>query len=263
MLQKYFAIIDFKTGYVILLCIGITYLCYTYSFSYNLNITLISIAVVFPLVFTIRQAFRKRDMVIRLLSVFKASLNAVYYCFANNNKLSDEVKSGVAEDLNYISAAFFEVLKGGEYHQEEVREKLNEVYEFINNNRDSISSGVALKIIRFLKDVNAAMENTVGLKLHGTPIALRAYCLVFIYMFPFVFIPTLMNEMSTSAPIVIYSLAIVHGFILISLYNVQEHMEDPFDQVGLDDVKLEEFHFKKSADQMRSQPVPAPQESPG
>ena len=24
-------------------------------------------------------------------------------------------------------------------------------------------------------------------------------------------------------------------------------MEDPFDQVGLDDIKLEEFHFEKNA----------------
>jgi hypothetical protein len=37
----------------------------------------------------------------------------------------------------------------------------------------------------------------------------------------------------------------IHGFILISLYNVQDAMEDPFDQVGLDDIKLEEFHFEK------------------
>ncbi|MEQ9209869.1 MAG: hypothetical protein RLN96_08525, partial [Pseudomonadales bacterium] len=137
---------------------------------------------------------------------------------------------------------------GGEYNQDEVRDKLNVVYEFINNNQNAISTSVALKIIRFLKDVNASMENTVGLKLHGTPVSLRAYCLVFIYMFPFVFIPTLMNEMATSNPIVIYLLAIVHGFILISLYNVQDHMEDPFDQVGLDDVKLEEFHFAKTTD---------------
>ena len=252
MLHKYIAIIDRKTGYVLLLCVVITYLCYLFNFSYNLNITLISIAVVFPLVFTIRQAFRKRDTVIRQLSVFKASMNATYYCFINNNKLSADAKRGVAEDLNCISSYFFDALKGGEFHQDEVRNKLTEVYDFINNNRDAISSSVALKIIRFLRDVNASMENTVGLKLHGTPVSLRAYCLVFIYMFPFVFIPTLLYEMSSSAPIVVYAIAIVHGFILISLYNVQDHMEDPFDQVGLDDVKLEEFQFIKSTDHLQA-----------
>jgi hypothetical protein len=109
-----------------------------------------------------------------------------------------------------------------------------------------ISNGVALKIIRFLKDVNESIENTVGLKLHGTPISLRAYCLVFIYVFPFVFIPTLINDLGDSSQWIVYMLGAIHGFILISLYNAQDDMEDPFDQVGLDDIKLEEFQFAKS-----------------
>lgn len=247
MLHKYLDIIDRKTGYILALCLVLTYLCLRLDFSYSLNITMISIAVVFPLVFTIRQAFRKRDMVIRLLSTFKASLNASYYCFANNRKLSAESKRRVAEDLNSVSRLFFTALKSREYDLEQVRGKLSDVYEFINANRDCIPAGVALKIIRFLRDVNASMENTVGLKLHGTPVSLRAYCLVFIYLFPVIFIPSLVGQMAFSPPWVIYALAVIHGFILISLYNVQDHMEDPFDQIGLDDVRLEEFHFRKQA----------------
>ena len=245
--QRYFAIIDRKTGYVILLCMAITYLCYLFNFSYNLNVTLFSIAVIFPLVFTIREAFRKRDSVIKLLSIFKSSLNATYYCFYNNNKLSDEQKAHIAESLNAISKQFFDALKGNNYDQDQVRDKLNEVFEFVNANRDVISNGVALKIIRFLKDVNESIENTVGLKIHGTPISLRAYCLVFIYVFPFVFIPTLINDLSADSSWIVYCLAAIHGFILISLYNVQDAMEDPFDQIGLDDIKLEEFHFNKTS----------------
>jgi hypothetical protein len=70
-----------------------------------------------------------------------------------------------------------------------------------------------------------------------------------------VFIPTLINDLAANAPFVVYSLAMIHGFILISLYNVQDAMEDPFDQVGLDDIKLEEFHFEK-----RGKLFDAPQE---
>lgn len=254
-LQKYIAIIDRKTGVVLLLCVAITYVCYLYDFHYNLNVTLFSIAVIFPLVFTIREAFKKRDSVIKLLSRFKSSLNATYYCFANNDKLSDESKRFVAEHLNSVSRIFMDALRGDRYDQEAVRDQLNEVFEFVNKNRDAISNGVSMKIIRFLKDVDESIENTVGLKMHGTPISLRAYCLVFIYVFPFVFIPTLINDLAANSPFVVYSLAMIHGFILISLYNVQDAMEDPFDQVGLDDIKLEEFHFEK-----RGKLFDAPQE---
>ena len=31
--------------------------------------------------------------------------------------------------------------------------------------------------------------------------------------------------------------------MLISLYNLQDLLEDPFDQMGLDDIKLDEFEF--------------------
>ncbi|MEC7605740.1 MAG: hypothetical protein VYD68_04215 [Pseudomonadota bacterium] len=98
------------------------------------------------------------------------------------------------------------------------------------------------------------MENKVGLKPHGTSISLRTYCLVFIYVFPFIFIPTLINDLNASAPVLVYALAMIHGFILISLYNVQDAMEDPFDQVGLDDIKLEEFHFEKNAQLFQKSP---------
>jgi len=245
-MQKYLAILDKKTGYVFLLCIVITYFCLQFNFSYDMNVTLFSIAVIFPLVFTIREAFRKRTSVISLLSVFKSSLNSIYYCFASNNKLSDENKQIVAEILHAISHLFFDALTGTENNVQKVNSKLSEVMKFVSANRDTISNGVALKIIRFVKDVDESIENTIGLKMHGTPISLRAYCLVFIYLFPFVFIPTLINDLASGNNWIVYALSVIHGFILISLYNVQDHIENPFDQIGLDDIKLEEFHFDKS-----------------
>lgn len=248
-MQKYLATINHRTGYVLLLCLIVTYVCLLYGFRFNLNMTLFSIAVIFPLVFTMRESFRRRDRIINLLSVFKSSLNAVYYCFANNGKLSDEKKEHVGKKLQIISELFFDALTKDDYDSSLVRNKLDEIFAFLRDNSDSISNGTGLKIIRFLKDVHESIENTVGLKMHGTPVSLRAYCLVFIYVFPFLFIPTLVNDLGGTRPYVIYALSFIHGFILISLYNVQSAMENPFDQIGLDDIKLEEFHFSQSKSQ--------------
>ena len=242
-MQKYLATVNYRTAYVVLLCVVVTYLCLLYDFGFNLNITLFSIAVIFPLVFTIRESFKRRDRIISLLSVFKSSLNAVYYCFANNGKLADEKKEYIGARLQTISVLFFDALTKNVYDSGLVRNRLDEIYAFLHDNRDTISNGTGLKIIRFLKDVHESIENTVGLKMHGTPISLRAYCLVFIYVFPFLFIPTLVNDLGDTRPLIIYGISVIHGFILISLYNVQSAMEDPFDQIGLDDIKLEEFHF--------------------
>ncbi|MEZ5491153.1 MAG: hypothetical protein R3F50_12655 [Gammaproteobacteria bacterium] len=242
-MQKYLAIINNKTAGVMVTCIVYTYFCIEFDFSFNLNITLFSIAVIFPLVFTIRQSFRRRDEIIKLLSIFKSSLNAVFLSFATIEKLDDQQKDYVAERLQGISRLFLDALQGQRYDANNVRARLSEVFELLQSNRSVISTSVALKIIRFIKDVEESMENTIGISTHGSPVSLRAYCLVFIYMFPFIFIPTLVFDMQEGEAWVVYVLAVIHGFILISLYNVQDAMEDPFDQIGLDDVNLEEFHF--------------------
>ena len=61
----------------------------------------------------------------------------------------------------------------------------------------------------------------------------------------------------------VYALSVLHGFILISLYNLQELIEDPFDQMGLDDIKLVEFEFKEDAAHLTSQEETASQTKSG
>ena len=41
----------------------------------------------------------------------------------------------------------------------------------------------------------------------------------------------------------VYALNVIISFILISLFNVQEQIEDPFDQDGMDDIKLENYEL--------------------
>ena len=41
----------------------------------------------------------------------------------------------------------------------------------------------------------------------------------------------------------VYALNIIISFILISLFNVQEQIENPFDGDGMDDIKLENYEL--------------------
>ena len=152
-MQKYLAIINNKTGSVLFVCITVAFLCIELGFSFDLNVTLFSIAVIFPLVFTIRQSFRRRDEIIKLLSVFKSALNAVYRCFANIDKLEESKKLYVAQRLQEISRIFLDALQGKHYEAESVRAKVADIFGLIQNNKEYISNGVAMKIIRFLQDL--------------------------------------------------------------------------------------------------------------
>ena len=60
---------------------------YQYTLIYNIDLTLISIAIVFPLVFTIRGSFQRRENALEHLSLFRGALKAIYYCFMGNKKM--------------------------------------------------------------------------------------------------------------------------------------------------------------------------------
>ena len=63
------------------------------------------------------------------------------------------------------------------------------------------------------------------------------------HVLPFIFTPNLVYNLHDDPRWLIYLLNSINGFVLISLYNLQDLLEDPFDQMGMDDIKLDEFEF--------------------
>jgi hypothetical protein len=74
---------------------------------------------------------------------------------------------------------------------------------------------------------------------YRTPISLRAYSHVFLNSFPIVFGPYFAYLGQAYYPAVGYGVAILYSLVLVSLDNIQEHLEDPFDAVGGDDLRLD------------------------
>ncbi|MDG2175787.1 MAG: hypothetical protein P8M72_06630 [Gammaproteobacteria bacterium] len=245
-MQKYLDIMNHRSLIIAVLCIIVTFFCLRFDFSYDVDLIIFSIAIIFPLVFTIREAFRRRQHAIRLLSTLKASISAFYFSLENSNKLDEEEKQQVHVMMNSLSETFIDGLMDRQNGSISiVREQVRDIYNFVDTNRNSISGNASLKLIRLVQDIQECIENLNGIKIHGTPVSLRAYCLIFIYILPFIFTPTLLFSLSNHPSWLIYALSILHGFILISLYNLQDHIEDPFDQLGLDDIKLAGFQFKE------------------
>lgn len=227
---------------VLIICLITSFCVIHYQIQYNFDLTIISIAIIFPLVFTIRAAFRRREKALDQLSRFKAALQIVDYCFDRCKKLSPEKKPIAKEKLRKVSESMISYLAKEGNDQTELRSNMRSVFEFLQANQEEISGGESFKIIRFMRDVHNSVENTISIYTHNTPVSLRAYCQIFIYVFPFIYAPALLHRLDEGSPNwVVYALSLVTGFILISLYNVQDQMENPFDQFGLDDIKIMEF----------------------
>ena len=70
MLNRYIVIINYKTFLAIIISLIVLFLAYKYQIDYDIDLTLISIAIIFPLVFCIRSAFRRREKALEHLSQF-------------------------------------------------------------------------------------------------------------------------------------------------------------------------------------------------
>lgn len=243
-MKKYLQIINIRTFQVLLICLAISFLVIQYKVKYNYDLTVLSIAIIFPLVFTIRAAFRRREKALEHLSRFKASILIVHYCFQRSKKLTEEKKWVIRNMLVQISDSLVTKLSRHSNDQTELRANLAAAFQFIQDHKEEISTSEAMKIFRFMKDVHTTIENLIAIDTHRTPISLRAYCQVFIYFFPVIYTPALLHRLEHNSPDwVVYTLSMITGFILISLFNVQDEMEHPFDQQGLDDIRLSEFKF--------------------
>ena len=60
-MSRYLSIINYRTLITLALSLIVPLVDYQFKVVYNIDLTLMSIAIIFPLVFTIRGAFRRRE----------------------------------------------------------------------------------------------------------------------------------------------------------------------------------------------------------
>lgn len=246
-MNQYTTVINKRTLIALIISFATLFLAYKYNINYNIDLTLISIAIVFPLVFTIRSSFRRREKAMEHLSQFRAAIKTVDYFFTSAPTLTDEKKEEISHILIDISEKIISHLnRNDDYCTNDLDIEVNKVYAFIIDNKEFIPRSLKDKVIRFMNDLHEAVENLHAIHAHRTPISLKAYCLIFIYIFPFIYTPTIINRIGLDTTIwITYFVVILSEFILISLYNIQDDMEYPFDEKGLDDINLKNFKINR------------------
>jgi len=211
-----------------------------------MDLTLISIAMIFPLVFTIRGSFRRREKALEHLSEFRATLKTLDYFFMSNLKFTEEDKAVVTEILLKISNNLMSQLKNNSHKTAKLDGNIDELYNFILLHKESISGKHEEKIFRLMQDLHETIENVHAINVHRTPISLKAYCLIFIYIFPLIYAPSIIYKVGPDRSVwITYFIVVTSQFILISLYNIQNQLEYPFDAKGLDDIQLDNFKIDR------------------
>jgi hypothetical protein len=125
--------------------------------------------------------------------------------------------------------------------------KEKEVYHFFSKlshvtmemRKYGVQSGEISRVSQYLSKMIIAFDNMKVIHNYRTPITLRTYSKVFIYIFPIIYGPYFASTFHDFSSNLEYVMPILYSFILVSLDNIQDHLENPFDEVGEDDITIE------------------------
>ncbi|MDH5398357.1 MAG: hypothetical protein OEX02_09435 [Cyclobacteriaceae bacterium] len=242
--RSLYLIINYKTFIVTILASASTWLCDYYDIKADFPLTLIGIAIVFPVVFSIDSAFKRRERTLALLGDFKAHLVSIFLATRDWIPKKKQFQADMEQKLlgvfdalrNYCTAEDDQLKYADKLLFKSISELSLHIQEF---RKFDMYLGEVSRVNQYMSKMTIDIENIKAIRLYPTPITLRAYSRIFIYSFPILYGPYFQYMSESISEGLQYMMPIVFTFILISLDNIQTHLENPFDQVGEDDVKFD------------------------
>ena len=252
-LRNFVYVVTFRTMALTGLSVLATYLCIKYDLIADMPTALIGLAVVFPLVFTISASFERRDKALIQYGSLNASLAMIFY--AHKSWLSaanvdvplrnQKVRDIIEELLALIKQDLTNIQSPASY-KTEIYKSFSSLSDY---NDEFLARGMTDShaiLASCLYDAIKSYECLSTISDYRTPKALRAYSRVFLNLFPILFAPYFAS-LSMELFFMGYLIAILYSLVLVMLNNIQDNVENPFDNQGLDDIDLDlENRFIKS-----------------
>jgi hypothetical protein len=207
---------------------------------------LVGVAIVFPVVFSIGSAYNRRETALQKLSDFKGHAVAIYFATKDwsgdtNSDLHIRVKNHINE-MMLLMKDMFKAKGKDDWHnyEKQMYVKFSELSRLTQQLRIlGLQSGEISRVNQYVSKMIIAFDNLKIYHAYRTPITLRAYSKVFLYIFPIIYGPYFASTFSDYSASLEYVMPVLYSFILVSLDNIQDHLENPFDGVGEDDIVID------------------------
>ncbi|MFZ6011231.1 MAG: hypothetical protein ACOYXT_12865 [Bacteroidota bacterium] len=246
-LKSFFLIINYKTLIITTLAVVSTYVCYRLGLTAKFPDMLVGVAIVFPVVFSIGSAYNRREAALQRFSDFKGHAIAIYYATRDwtsnkENELPKKVRS-VVNDIIVLMRDMFTEKKRDSWHANET--KIYRYFSLLSSitmelRQHGVQSGEVSRASQYVSKMIIAFDNLKIIHTYRTPVTLRAYSKVFIYVFPIIYGPYFASTFHDFSAHLEYVMPVLYSFILVSLDNIQDHLEHPFDEIGEDDIRIDE-----------------------
>ena len=249
-LKSFFIILSWQTILTIITSIAATYACRHFNFFGDFPLTLVGIAIVFPLVFSINSAYKRRETALKHYANLKGNGRAIF--FAARDWIEDAkpeniktTKAKLESLFTAFSVYFHTDLEVDNSKEDDVLIAFRDMSLNIKGFRaQGMSSSEVSRTNQYLSKMMGDFEHLKHIHQYRTPLTLRAYSKVFITLLPVIYAPYFAEVSQNDAtPTISFILAGLFSLILVSLDNIQEHLESPFDNIGEDDIKINDVKF--------------------
>ncbi len=220
-----------------------TAVCIHFKFEAEFPLTIVALSVVFPIVFSIGGAYKRRESALREYAAIKGYLRSIYFVsrdWLENPKPENVVKmkSTIEAFLKNFRHLFTDSFEQFESNETKVYHSLSEFSLYIKNELrgEGLSSGECSRTNQYLQKMIISFEAIKHIYQYRTPKSLRSFSNLFIKIVPIIYGPYFAfkaEEMSWGLEFVI---PVLLSIILVSLENIQADLENPFDQIGEDDI---------------------------
>ena len=165
-------------------------------------------------------------------------------------KTGPKIKHLLEELLLSCRTLFIHPVEEMDAHEERVYTIFSKLSCFIKEDlRDrGLSAGEASRCNQFLSKMIIAFEDVKHIYQYRTPRTLSAFSDFFVTLLPVLYGPYFAAIAKDYSFGLEYMMPVLFTVILVSLDNIQEHLENPFDQIGEDDIAINAEKFVQRLD---------------
>lgn len=250
MLRSLSLIINLKTWLITFLTIIATYLCKHFEFIGDLPITLIGTAIIFPVVFSINSAYKRREDAIMYYASLKANWMGIFMAAKNwvgaeHKDFKNEVRKELVSSIKLMHDYFLQDPHDHQKLDQSIYNKFDDISILIQKLRlAGITPSELSRTDQYLTRGINDFEKMRKIFIYRTPNSLRTYSKLFIYSFPILYAPYFAHHLDSTKDLIGYISAVLYSFVFVSLINIQDQLENPFDQYGEDDIEFDIAEFE-------------------
>ncbi|AIZ40337.1 hypothetical protein [Cellulophaga baltica] len=244
-IKRFLLIVNLQTVIISGLAVISTAICIHYKYEAEFPLTLVATSIIFPIVFSIGGAYKRREAALKEYAAIKGYLRAIYFVsrdWIDQPKPENVTKmsSLIYDFFNNFRIMFTDSKSNLIENEKKVYDNFSDFSLYIKHElrEEGLSAGECSRTNQYLQKMMVSFESIKHIYQYRTPRTLRAFSSLFIKILPIIYGPYFAfkaEEMSWGLEFVI---PILLTMILVSLENIQEHLENPFDQIGEDDIKF-------------------------